>query len=306
MQQASVWEPPDGRGAVPTSLQWTAEQLERDTPSRHDGVSEHDERSMRFKASEYARDTVRELLRGSTNAEIAEGGDIHSRVQLLACFYVQLFYQFTSVLQEDTKVVGLSAAFCACKMGDIPRKMRDLLRTHNFLRARAGQVELREQEAKALEKRIVKTEFVILRVVVFHVDIGLPSNHLDRIMDRLLSGLVTNSIWIDLAAREGKNPMTYALDWKPSLVTVARAFLADQFTGITPLLCPTALCAAAAATMALRYKIRQFPKEHILELVVRDPQVIRESSRRGYDAHVLLDKAIQETLHIFRVRLLAP
>lgn len=302
MQPASVWEPPDGKGAVPSALRWTAEQLSRNTPSRRDGVSEDDERGVRFETCEYARHTVRELLRGSANTEIAEGGDIHNRVQMLACFYVQLFYQFTSVLQEDAKVVGLSAALAACKMGDIPRKMRDLLRTHNLLKTRAGEVELGEEEIKALEKRIVKTEFVILRIVVFHVDIGLPSNHLDDIMDRLLSGLTTNNLWRDLAAKEGKNPMTYALDWKPCLLTVAKAFLADQFTGITPLLCPTALCAAAAATMAMRYKIRQFPKEHIFDVVLKDPQVIKEASRRGDDARALLDRAIQETLHIFKVK----
>lgn len=302
MQPASVWEPPDGKGAVPAALRWTAEAVSKDTPSRLAGIPEDQERAVRFETCEYARLTVRELARGAGNLEHEGDTAMQSRVQMLACFYVQIFYQFTSVLQEDIKVVALAAALCACKMGDIPRKMRDLLRTHNFLRTRNGELELGDEEVKALEKRIVKTEFVILRVVCFHVDIGLPINHIDRLMDRILTGLSQNKTWTALAAKEGVSPTAFAMQKKSELVLVAKAFLADQFTGVTPLLCPTILCSASAALMAIRYKLRGISKDEIMEVLLKDPQIIREAQKGAVNVRDLLESAIQETLHIFKVK----
>ncbi|CAE8672189.1 unnamed protein product [Polarella glacialis] len=94
------------------TLRWTPEVLEKKTPSRISGISEKDERTERFIACDYARNVIRTLYTAGDKNQESES----TRVQILACYYVQLFFMFRSLKQEDPKVVAVGATFLACKV----------------------------------------------------------------------------------------------------------------------------------------------------------------------------------------------
>ncbi|CAK0860546.1 unnamed protein product, partial [Prorocentrum cordatum] len=99
---------------------------------KRDGIPDQAERGKRFSAGQQARSAVKELL-GGGRPELEEPC---GRAQMLACLYIQLFYMFRSLRQEEPEVVAVAAAFLACKVEDVHIKMRDLLRTYNLQRTR--------------------------------------------------------------------------------------------------------------------------------------------------------------------------
>lgn len=245
-----------GRGGAwrAEELRWSFEEVAQDTPSRRDGVSEQAERAARFAACQFARGMVRELLCSGSRAEMDEAS---SRAQMLACLFVQFFFMFRSLQHEDSRVVATAAAFLACKVGDVPRRMRDLLRTHNAQRTKAGAPELEEEQQHRLRERILQVEFLLLRIIRFDFDISLPLEEVDGLADRLLTGLTRSAPFREWAAARGQQPVSAATELRPQVARVARNFLNDAFLGLGPLLFAPRIVAAGAVVFAARYTIRK-------------------------------------------------
>lgn len=214
---------------------------------------------QRFAACDFARDVVRGLFNER------EVDPSCGRVQVLACYFLQLFFMFRSLRQEDAKVVAVAAAFLACKIVDVPRRMRDLLRTHNSLRAKAGEAELDEEEQKALRDRILKVEFLLLRIIRFDFDVELPLEQIDSLADRLLARLAMSTKFREACA--GRQPVVEANALKPKLVQVAKSFMNDAFMGLGPLLVPPRVIAAGALAVAVRYVRREFDQDELHKLL---------------------------------------
>jgi len=267
------------------ALRWHLEEL-ASTPSREVGVTEKAERDGRFEACNFARNVIRTLFGDERALETT-----CNQAQMVACYYLQLFYMFNTLMQEDLRLVAAASAFLACKMVDLPRKMRCLLRTLNQLRVKDGEAEVGEEEQKRMCERILGVEFMLLRIVRFDVDPTLPLEELAGLSDHFLAGLTHNAIFQRLCA--GKPPVQEANALRPELLRVAERFTLDSFMGLAPLMAPPRLVAAASLAIATRFTRRQ--------LAMRDLTLILVSADRSFNEQEL-KAVIDEILNVFRTK----
>merc|ERR1712072_1417916 len=129
-------------------------------------------------------------------------------------------------------------------MGDSQRRMRDVLRTNNQLRGNRGEPELGEDEQRALRERIVKLEFLMLRIIRFNFDlpVRLSPEELERLANRLLVGVAMSSAFRENC--RGQPAVEAANGLKPKLLQLTASFLLDAFMGFGPVLFPPRVLAA--------------------------------------------------------------
>jgi len=271
-------------GVDSPELRWNVEEI-KTTPSRADGVPEREERALRFSGCDYARNLSRVLFNNDKSQE-----DSCNRVQILACYYLQSFFMFRSLRQEDAKTVAIAATFLACKVVDLPRKMRGILRALNQLRVQAGEAELGEEEQKKLCERVLKIEFLLLRIIRFEFDIDLPLDALAGLAEALLVQLTRCKEFC--SACKGM-PQQEAHALRVELIRVAQSFLLDSFMGFAPLLGRPRLVAAGALAIATRYIRREMPTSELCRLLHMADASLAETDVR----HV-----VDEILQVFRTK----
>lgn len=268
-------------------LRWPHEEL-ASTPSRAAGVAEKDERVARFMACETARDLVRNLFNINTEKTHEE---LCNKAQVLACYYLQLFYMFQSLQQEDSRLVAIASAFLACKVVDVPRRMRGLLRALNQQRVQCGEAEFGEEEQRRTCEQILKIEFQLVRIVRFDFDLALPLEELVGLSERLLVALTQSNAF--KSACDGKPPIQEAQALRPELLRVAERFTHDSFMGLAPLLAPPRFIAAGALAIATRYIRREMVMPELLKLLHAADSSLNEREMK----HV-----IEEILNVFRTK----
>jgi hypothetical protein len=214
-----------------------------------------------------------------------------NQAQMVACYYLQLFYMFHTVMQEDSMLVAAGSAFLACKMVDLPRKMRCLLRTLNHLRVKDGESEFGEEEQKRMCERILAVEFVLLRIHRFDVDPALPLEELVGLSEHLLAGLTRNTTFQRVCA--GKPLLQEANALEPELLRVAERFTLDSFMGLAPLMAPPRLVAAASLAIATRFTRRELAMGDLTHILVSADHSFNEKE---------LKTVIEEVLNVFRTK----
>jgi len=265
-------------------LRWTAENLASSTPSRKNGVPEKEEQTGRFDASNYARNVVRALY-NDHNAEE------NTRAQILACYYIQLFYMFRSLAAEDWKVVAVGASFLACKVVDMPRRMRGLLRAWNQHRVSNGEPELGEEEQRKMTERILKVEFLLLRILRFDFDVQLPIEFLEPLASKLLVCLSQHEAF---KKQCGNRPATeVASNLKQEVLQTAERFTMDCFMGVAPLLAPPKVVAAGAVVLTTKYLRREMQMPELIKMM--------HSLDEGL-ASEDIKKVIEEIMNVFRTK----
>merc|ERR1740123_1626865 len=152
-------------------------------------------------ACETARDLVRNLFNINTEKTHEE---LCNKAQVLACYYLQLFYMFHSLQQEDSWLVAIASAFLACKVVDVPRRMRGLLRALNQQRVQRGDAEFGEEEQRKTCEQILRIEFQLVRIVRFDFDLALPLEELIGLSECLLVALTQSDAFKSACA--GKPP----------------------------------------------------------------------------------------------------
>jgi len=258
------------------------------TPSRAAGISAEDERVERFEACDFARNLVRELF----NSEKAQEGQLCNDAQVLACYYLQLFYMFQSLTQENSRVVATAAAFLACKVIDLPRRMRSLLKALNLQRVKLGEAEFGEEEQRRTCEKVVRIEFMLVRIISFDFDLALPPAELGRLTEKLLAALVSHSEAFRKACA-GRPPTTEADGMRQELVRIAERFTFDSFMGLAPLLAPPRFVAAGALAIATRYMRREMVMSELLQLLAYGDSSLGKEEMK----HV-----IDEILNVFRTK----
>lgn len=272
-------------GGWHTALRFSPEEV-AGTPSRSDGITEKVERAERFEACELARRIVRHLL----SSDDKELDDTRGKVQVLACYYLQLFFMSRSLREESTTVVAVAAAFLACKVGDAPKRIRDVLRAHGGAR-KPGEAELGEEELKVLRDRIPKVELRLLQIIRFNFDIALPLEEIDDLSERLLVKLAQSSTFVRVCG--GKHPVAEANAMKPKLLQTAQSFANDSFCGFAPLLVPPRVLAAGALVVAVRYIKREITMDELYGLL--------EAADGSLD-RPQLERAVDEIFHVYRTK----
>lgn len=263
-------------------LRWSVEEIEA-TPSRGDGVLERDERVERFLACEYARNLIRQVFNNDRQQE-----DNCNRVQILACYYLQLFFMFQSLRKEDAKTVAVAGTFLACKVVDLPRKMRGILRALNQLRVQGNVAELGEDEQKRLCDRVLKIESALLRIIRFDFDLSLPLEPLAGLTEALLVQLTCCRVFI--AACRGQ-PQQEAQALRQELLRVAERFVLDSFMGFAPLLAHPRVVAAGALAIATKYMRREMNSAELCRLLAAADATLVETD---------VKRVVDEILNVFR------
>lgn len=265
-------------------LQWTVEEI-KITPSRADGVPDAAERVDRFNACNYARDLIRWLFSADR-----QQGEISNHVQILACYYIQLFYMFRSLRQEDAKMVSVAATFLACKVVDMPRKIKNIMRGVSQLRVPGSEPDLTADEERALCERVLKAEFLMLRIIQFQFDMELPLDVLGTLTEKLVVQLTLCEAF--KKACKGP-PQEEANALRGELPKVAERFMMDSFMGFAPLLAEPKVLAAGALAMATRYIRREMAIEMLCHLLNKADQALPETEVK----HV-----VDEILNVFRTK----
>lgn len=275
-------DPGDGGQFFCTTLRWTAEDLAKRTPSRKSDIVEKEEQTGRFHACNYARNIVRTLY-----------NDNSTQPQILACYYIQIFYMFRSLRHEDWKVVAVSAAFLACKVVDLPRRMRGLLRAWNQYRVQNGEPELGEDEQRRVTERILKIEFLLLRILRFDFDVQLPTEFLEPLAGNLLVRLSQHDAFRNACTAAGKVAVQEANNLKKEILQTAERFTMDCFMGVAPLIAPPRVVAAGAVVLTTKYLRREMQMPDLISMMHAYDEALKEVDVRN---------VIEEIMNVFKTK----
>jgi len=266
-------------------LQW---QKFDDTPSIKDGMSEADERIERYLSCHIVRELIRDVFKNKDKE-----GD-HHHVQILGCYYLQLFYMFQSMTVFDSRgAVTIAAARLACKMYDEKPRGGTMYLELERQRLQRGQGGLSEEERKELRQEASEIEIFLLRLTKFETDIALPCDELDALVEKALTQLcISSESWKKICG--DKSPTTEALALRERMKSSSKNFLMDGFMGLLPLRFSRRCATWSAILFALRYAARGIPMRELLgvmEQASADDGINQKEIEAGFQEIITVFKA---------------
>lgn len=271
-------------------LMWTKEQL-NDTPSIKDGMSEADEKIERYLACQTVRDLIRDVFKSKEHF-----GD-HQRyaVQILGCYYLQLFFMFQSMRNFDARgAVAMAAARLACKMYDEKPRGGTMYLELERQRNQRGLGILSDDEKKELRQQAAEIEIFLLRLTKFETDIALPIDEIDQLVEKALVKLSCASETFKKECGD-KSPVAEAAELRTRIINSAKKFLTDGFTGLLPLRFSRRCASWSAILFALRYAVRKIPMQELLDLMSE------ASADDGID-RTMIEHGFQEIISVFKAK----
>jgi len=226
----------------PEQLSLTAE-VSVSTPSCADGVSIDSERIQRLFVSVAAREAVNAFVcsRRDDQAAPSTVDDLRLRAQVLACYYVQVFFMSTSLTREDLGVTAIAAAVTALRTLEVCCGEEDILHLWGSRHSAVKETKLQEEsDAEILAKlslvgarlsqTVGKTRSAEL------LDFDKPLQSLARqMLEKLSNSEFANA---DVAAAELKQ--------------VAQRFIVDAFQGLGPVILSLPALVGGALVMATK------------------------------------------------------
>jgi len=256
-------------------------------------------------ACERARPVVKKLFcvpeaRPFNNQELD-----FSQVLLLSCNYIQQYFNPENDIgpREDPDVVALSCVFLACKVAEMPRRIKNVIRAHNQVLQEEKRPELSDEKQTRLVDRMLKVEFILLRISAFHFDAMLPLQYIDEQLDRLLVGLFGTPEFVAAYPHDRKY-------LRKQLHNTTMRFCVDAYCGNPELSkCVETLSLGAmvfASHYVLRSKIANLPK--VNAAMEKMPDVVqfmvKEELTKEQDAKV--KHAIEGIMKVFKAKSSAP
>lgn len=267
-------------------LRWTKEQL-NDTPSIKDGWSEVDEKIERYLSCQIVRDLIRKTY------EVKEVASYE--VQILGCYYLQLFFMFQSMRNFDARgAVAMAAARLACKIYDEKPRGGTMYNELERLRIQRGQAGLTEEEKKDLRQQASEIEIFLLRLTKFETDIALPCDDIEQLVDKALTKLSYASETFKKECGD-KSPVAEANALRDRVVTSSKQFLSDGFTGLLPLRFGRRCASWSAILFALRYAVRKIPMRELVGIMEQ------ASAGDGID-QTMIEAGFQEIISVFKAK----
>lgn len=280
-------EPTNKVDLMAKPLIWTKEEL-NNSPSIKDGMPENEEKMERYLACEIVRSLVREVFKNKKDADA-------TAVQMLGCYYLQLFFMFQSMKNFDPKhAVALAAARLACKMYDEKPRGQTMYNELERQRCQRGLDGLTEEAKKELKEQASEIEIYMLRLTKFETDIALPSDDMEQHVDKALKTLSTSCTSFRNTCGN-KDPGLEATNLKKVVCDYSGKFLADSFQGLLPLRFSRRCATWSAILFALRFAQRKIPMPELL-------QTITESSTDDGIAQSEIEGGFQEMLAVFRAK----
>jgi len=271
-------------------LMWTKEELEHDTPSIKDGMSEADEKIERYLACQIVRDLIRDVFKTKEPRD----GDLYA-VQILGCYYLQLFFMFQSMKNFDARsAVAIAAARLACKMYDEKPRGGTMYLELERQRVQRGLGGLSEDEKKELRQQASEIEIFMLRLTKFETDIALPCDEIDQLVEKALVKLSCASETFRKDCGD-KSPVAEANELRLPVINSAKKFLADAFLGLLPLRFSRRCASWSAILFALRYAARKIPMQELLDIMSQ------ASADDGIDRS-MIESGFQEIISVFKAK----
>lgn len=267
-------------------LKWSKEQL-NDTPSIKDGISEADERIERYLSCQIVRDLIRDVFK-------SKDGDSYD-VQILGCYYLQIFFMFQSMKNFDTRgAVAIAAARLACKMYDEKPRGGTMYLELDRQRTLRGQKGMSEQEKKDMKQQACEIEIFLLRLTKFETDIALPCDEIDSLVEKALVMLSHSSDTFKKQCGE-KSPVAEANALRSRVTHSSKQFLSDGFMGLLPLRFSRRCASWSAILFALRYAVRSIPMRELVGIMVQ------ASGDDGID-NAMIEAGFQEIIGVFKAK----
>jgi hypothetical protein len=241
-------------------LRWSEKDLNQ-TPSIQEGISIEDERIERYIACQIVRDLIRDVFKTKENTTSS------MPVQILGCYYLQLFFMFQSMKNFDARhAVAFAAARLACKVYDEKPRGGGMYLELDRLRGKNGLEGLSEKGKQEIRQQASEIEIFLLRITNFHFDISLPCDDIDVLVEKVLVKLSRSESYKKLIG--DKNPETEVNHLKDQIVTSSRQFLTDAFMGLTPLRFSRRCNSLSAILFAVRYTVRKMEMKEIINIVM--------------------------------------
>lgn len=273
-------------------LRWTKEQI-NDTPSIKDGFSGDDEKIERYVACQIVRELIRDVFKARRGEENCES----QHVQILGCYYLQLFFMYQSMKHWDARgAVAIASARLACKMYDEKPRGVTMYLELDRQRALKGQQGMTEEEKKELRQQASEIEIYLLRLTKFETDIWLPCDEIDELVEKALVKLSSTSTTFRKECEDaGETPVNKASALRDRIRTGSRTFLTDGFMGLLPLRFSRRCATWSAIAFALRYTERKIPMKELTGLMVE------ASAEDGID-RTMIEAGFHEIISVFRVK----
>lgn len=267
-------------------LRWSKEEL-NDTPSIKDGISEADEKIERYLACQIVRELIRDVFKSK---EV----DNH-HVQLLGCYYLQLFFMYQSMKNFDPRsAVALASARLACKIFDEKPRGGTMYRELEKYRLQRGQGAMTADEQEELRRQASDIEIYLLRLTKFATDIALPCDEIDQLVEKALVKLSCSSDTFKKECGE-KSPVAEANALRARVINSSKQFLTDGFMGVLPLKFGRRSASWSAILFALRYAVRKIPMRELLGII--------ESASEDDDINQdMIEAGFQEIISVFKAK----
>lgn len=269
-------------------LMWSKEQL-NDTPSIKDGISEQDEKIERYLSCQIVRELIRDVFKSKeSDSRVVD-------VQILGCYYLQLFFMYQSMKNFDARgAVAIAAARLACKMYDEKPRGGTMYLELERQRIQKGQEGLTDEEKKDLRQQASEIEIFLLRLTKFETDIALPCDDIEGLANQALVMLSSKSETFKKECGD-KSPVAEANILKKRVNDSSKQFLADGFMGLLPLRFTRRCASWSAILFALRYAVRKIPMKELLGIMEQ------ASVDDGTDRTMIQD-GFQEIISVFKVK----
>jgi len=268
-------------------LMWSKEQL-NDTPSIKDGFTDQDEKIERYQSCVLVRDLIRDVFKSK------DGDNTFLHVQILGCYYLQLFFMFQSMKNFDARgAVAIAAARLACKMYDEKPRGGTMYLELERQRVSRGEGSLSEEEKKDMRHQASEIEVFMLRLTKFETDIALPCDELDELVEKALVKLSCASDTFKKECGE-KSPVAEANALRPRVITSSKQFLGDGFMGLLPLRFTRRCASWSAILFALRYAVRKIP--------MREMSLMMEQCADDGIDHTMIEAGFQEIISVFKAK----
>merc|ERR1719440_869571 len=162
------------------------------------------------------RDLIREVYKTKESDSQA--------VQILGCYYLQLFFMFQSMKNFDPRgAVAIAAARLACKMHDEKPRGGTMYMELERQRIQRGLGGLSDDEKKELRQQASEIEIFLLRLTKFETDIALPSDNIEELVKKALAELSRNSESYKRDCGD-KSPTQEALALSPRIIQSPKQF----------------------------------------------------------------------------------
>ena len=177
-----------------------------------------------------------------------------AQVTLLTCYYVQQYYQPNHQEsigeKEKCEVVALGCIFIACKVADLPRRIKNVVRAYNQILQEEKRPELSDEQQSQLVEKMIKIEFLVVRAVAFHFDVLMPLQFLDEHTDRLIEGLFSYEAFANAYPHDRKH-------LRKLLYTNALKFAVESYSGNPELSKCVEHLSLGSMVFSARYNLRR-------------------------------------------------